>query len=359
MSKPSNYGPNFDIEDAFGGFLDAAAKLCFWAGMGAVVLSVGFLGFYFFHFLNGATGDEIAHASTFIPLMSKLLVAGSIAGAVGSTYLFWGEETLHAIQLIVAGALWFAPFLLPMMASGQNVTDTSGKALQAIQQGGTILGIISLGALVIELAIRMRARMIEGAKADSLKYGKGIKEEKNIQNRFMGKCWQLPYCRKFVRERCPIYHSRRTCWKERVGCMCEEEVIRNAMENRPIPKDAVAASRYIPVNNRITMGQKRERCRQCVIFNEHLKHKYKLFLPITISGFALLYVVARNPLLAWTGSLITQLDRLFGQVTLGAGSVKGQLGMLPFQELLLGCFMIVLLAYVLKVLEYVIFKLKV
>src|SRR5205823_3893098 len=125
-------------------------------------------------------------------------------------------------------------------------------------------------------------------KKDTLKYGKGIKEEQNIRNTFMGKCWQLPYCRKFVRERCLIYHSRRTCWKERVGCMCEEEVIRNAMENRTIPKDAVAAAKYIPVNNRITMAQKRERCRQCVIFNEHLKHQYRLFLPVTVAAFALL-----------------------------------------------------------------------
>ena len=140
--------------------------------------------------------------------------------------------------------------------------------------------------------------------------------------------------------------------------MCEEEVIRNAMENRPIPKDAIAAARYIPVNNKITMAQKRERCRQCVIYNEHLKHKYRLMLPVTIGGFVLVYALFRIPLLGATGELINKFNQVVSGATYGAASgVQGS--MIPFQEILLDCFMVVLLAYVLKVLEYFIFKLKV
>src|SRR5262249_14119457 len=150
---------------------------------------------------------------------------------------------------------------------------------------------VGLGAVLFDVITRVRIRVREGARADQLKYGKGVKEEKDIRNVLLGRCWQLPYCRKFVRERCPIYHARRTCWKERVGCMCEESVIRNAMSGRVIPADAVAAAKFIPQNHKLTMEQKKERCRQCVIYLEHQKHKYKLAMPAAIGGMAVVYIV--------------------------------------------------------------------
>jgi len=359
MSKPTNYGPSFNSEDAVSGFLDLAAKICFWAGMLAVAVSSGLLIFTFHHFLGaGAPNDEIAAAAGQIDVMSKVLIFGAVAAAIGSTFLFWGEESLHVVQLVVAAALGFTPFYMPIIFQvTDNGTATSGQALGAISKGGIVLGILSLVVLLVELGMRMRIRVQQGSRTEQLRYGKGIKEER-FQNKFMGKCWQLPYCRKFVREKCPIYHAKRTCWKERVGCMCEEEVIRNAMENRPIPKDSVAAARYIPVNNKLNAAQKRERCRQCVIYNEHLKHQYRLMLPVTIGGFILIYVALRQPLLGATGDLIGKFNEVVSHATYGgAQGIQGSA--LPFQEILLDCFMVVLLAYVLKVLEYVIFKLKV
>src|SRR4051812_32447382 len=102
MSKPSNYGPNFDTQDAIGGFLDTAARACFYAGLLALVVSTGFLGFTFFHFVS-ATGDTGGAANN-VQLLSKVMMAGSIATAIGSTYLFWGEEIMHAVQIIAAAA---------------------------------------------------------------------------------------------------------------------------------------------------------------------------------------------------------------------------------------------------------------
>lgn len=358
MSKPNNYGPSFDMEDAVAGFLDAAAKLCFYVGMLAVATAVGFLGFYFFHFAGMSNPSSEATALNNIGIFEKVIVAGSIAGAIGSCYLFWGEELLHGIQLLLAAALIFCPYYLPAITAAARNSEVGVSALEQIQKGGMVLGAIAVIALVVELGFRVRSRAVQGAKLDSMRYGKDIKSEK-YQNKFMGKCWQLPFCRKFVREKCPIYHSRRTCWRERVGCMCEEEVIQNAMENRAIPKDAVAAARYIPVNNKLSMAQKRERCRQCVIYNEHLKHKYKLALPVTIGSFALLYVAGRSPLLNFTEDLINRLNGILARMTDSSAPVVSAGGMGVFREIFLDCFMFVLLAYVLKLLEYFIFKLKV
>lgn len=367
MSKPpAKFGPHFDVEDTFGGLLDNAAKIAFYGGLICLAIGVGFLLVTYNAFASSITPPGADQALSNIAILQKLVLAGGIAAVVGSSYLFWGEETLGVFQLAVSAALWFAPLYIPgMLGSSFSPHQVAATSLAAIQLGGALMGTISLAVLVIDISIRIKERAREGARADQLKYGKGLKEEKEINNVFMGKCWQLPFCRKFVREKCPIYHARRTCWRERVGCMCEEEVIRNAMENKAIPKDMVAAARYIPVNNKLPMEAKKERCRQCVIYNEHQKHKYKFLLPVVVLGFIGLYAVLRAPLLAATGSMVENLDRIFKNLTFtadkgGSTAIKRLADSpLPFNEVLLVCVMIVALAYVLKLLEYLVFKLKI
>lgn len=365
MSKPpQKYGQHFDVEDAFGNILDTASRVALWGGLVAILIAVGLLLATYSAFAGAQPPGSIDQALNNVDMLQKLLIVGSVAAVVGTTYMFWGEETLGAFQLAFAAILWFAPLYVPSILGGGGfggVSRPGAAALAAIQLGGTIIAGIALCVLIVDIAGRVRQRAIQGTKADQLKLGKGMKEEKDIKNVLMGRCWQLPYCRKFVRERCPIYHSRRTCWKERVGCMCEEEVIRNAMENKVVPKDMVAAARYIPYNNKIPMEAKKERCRQCVIYNEHQKHKYRVALPMTVIGFGAIYVLLREPLLGMTGNIIGSFDKVFANLTFqkgGAITTKVQNAPLPFAEVLLICFMIVGLAYTLKMLEYVIFKLK-
>lgn len=360
MSKPGGYGPNRDLEDALQGALDSIARFLVYAGGLATIVSVGFL-IYTFIVFSGPSQASEAQAASNIEIFRKILMAGIAALGVGTTYTFWGEETLGVLQLIVAAILYLAPLFVPSLVSGGNVAPVGARALSALQVGGLILGMIAVCVLIVDATLRVRDRAQQGARADQLKYGKGLKEEKDIQNVFLGKCWQLPYCRKFVRERCPIYHSRRTCWRERVGCMCEEEVIRNAMENKPIPKDMVAAARFIPYNNRIPLEQKKERCRQCVIYNEHQKHKYRAVMPLTVLAFGGFYALFRPQLLEATGALVQKIDAIVGTATFRPDGTQrpGTFASGIFQEMLLVCFIIIALTYAMKVIEFLIFKLKV
>ncbi len=344
-------------------FLENAARLLFFAGAGAAIIALGFLGYTYFLFMGGGAPAGAHQAISNVELFEKLLLAGLLSVSVSTAYLYWGEETLGVLQIVAAGAFFFAPIYLPMIMGGGAVpSEVCQRVLAAFQLSGIVVGIFAIGITVVDIAQRAALRSKIGSRAEQLKYGKGIKEEKSIQNVFMGKCWQLPFCRKFVRERCPIYHSRRTCWRERVGCMCEEAVIRDAMAGKTIPKDAVAAASYIPYNRELTMPQKEERCRQCVIYNEHQKHKYKLLLPVTFLAFAAIYAIGRTPMLAMMEGMLDTLDRMIGRATFQERSALtatvSQSG-LPFHEILLVCLMVVLFAYALKVLEFAIFKLKI
>jgi hypothetical protein len=351
-------GSDRGIAEAFHDFLTGAARLLFYLGLLLGLGAAAFCIYYAMTFSGGMAQASEAQALSNIDLFQKLIISGMLAAGIGATYLFWGEELLSAILLIVSALLYFSPLLLTGMAGIQANNRVVQSALGTIQMGGTVLGALSIGVLLADVLVRIRLRAQQGAKADQLKYGKGIREESDRQNVFMGKCWQLPFCRKFVRDRCPIYHARRTCWKEQVGCMCEESVIRDAMEGKVISKDEVMAASMIPKNNRLTAQQKFERCKQCVIYNEHQKHKYRALLPTIIIGFIAFYVIFRIPLLSATEGMVNGMSRLVGRLTFQANSAD-KLVSAPFQELLLVCLLIISLTYALKVLEHLIFKVKI
>jgi hypothetical protein len=344
-----------DISDTLLDLIAGAAKLLLGVGALCTVISLALL-----MMLCASLSHDSSHATQAlqnIDLFGRILIAGVVGVAVGANYLWWGEELAAGLMILLSAALYFAPLYLPSVFGDSSTSTTMGAAFAAVQMGGTIFGAISLVSAVVQVAIRVRERMKMGSRAEHLKFGKGIKAEADRRNVFMGNCWQLPYCRKFVRERCPIFHSKRTCWKERVGCMCEEEVIRNAMENKPIPKDAVLAANLIPKNHRLTPEQKFERCKTCVIYNEHQRHKYKLMLPIIVAAFVLVYAGLHGPLSQGFGAMIEHVNRVIHNATL-TNSADKFIAPTAFVECLMFVCALMLLTYVLKGLEFVVFKLK-
>jgi len=346
-----------EVTEMLVGALTFLARLVMWLGLIATVIGVGFLVYYCVLY-TGPVPPKGGDPKDLIETFRKILTTGLLAFYIGSAYLFWGEGWMEMVQILLSVALFLAPTIGPMaMPSMTNsMTGIPMLSLVALRTSAMGAGIVALMVVIADVVSKVQTRMSQGMKADQLKYGKGIKEESDRKNVFMGKCWQLPYCRKFVRERCPIYHARRSCWREKVGCMCEEEVIKGAMENRAIPKDVVAAARYIPQNNKLSMLQKMERCRQCVIYNEHQKHKYRLMLPIVILVFSGLCALLWQPMLAGLGGLTADAERAFKNVTMGA-SITGQIPPV-LQQVILASVCLILLTYCLKLLEFFVFKLK-
>lgn len=353
--------------DKLAALLDALFRFFLFGGGLAAVIGIGGL-IYTFSASSNATGALAAQAQQNINLFGMMAVFGLSAVSMAVGYLHWGEEVLGPLILIAWALFFFSPMFLPSMMGVSAPNKIGQDALTALQQASIPMGVIGLLVVVGDAVTRTKSRVKEGSKADQLKYGKGLKEDKDIRNVFMGKCWQLPYCRKFVRERCPIYHARRSCWKERVGCMCEESVIRNAMEGRIIPSDMVAAAKYIPVNTKLTAEQKAERCRQCVIYNEHQKHKYKLAMPTAIGATAAIYVVFHDPLAKGVQSAMFGINKFVSKATLdpnkqGSGTDLRKTGMgtgdVAFNEVILVALLIVCLAYVIRMIEYMFFKAKI
>ena len=329
------------------------ARYAFWGGLVALVLSV-VITIYLMTIAGDATkAKQIADS---IGLFQKGITFGVILTVAGSAWLFWEEEMMVGGNLIGALILFFSGSIIKMaMSLPDNVGTSAGY--DSLGSGGQIYLGFALVILVVDIALRVKQRAQQGAKKDSLMYGKGVTEESDRKNVFMGKCWQLPYCRKFVREKCPIYHAQRTCWRELVGCMCEEAVIRVAMEGKPVSKEALLSGAAIPRNNKIPDSAKRERCRNCVIYNEHQKHKYKLAMPTVVVGYALIYILLRVPLSDAINRFLNNTNKEIG--TLTANQVRNIQTGDVFTQFLVGAVVIVALAYTIKIVEYALFKLKI
>jgi hypothetical protein len=122
-------------------------------------------------------------------------------------------------------------------------------------------------------------------------------EKEEPRNVFLGRCWNLPYCRPALRPHCPIYQrGSKPCWRIGVGCMCSEEVLLIAARNEGIEMKPIGGTQtrelfVLPtideMAKRLTPRQKSERCGKCVIYLYHQEQKYRCCV-----WFALAAVVA-------------------------------------------------------------------
>ncbi len=347
-----------------------------------------------------SAADHTAALQT-ITTLSLWLNVSLVVTVVSGALIFWEIEALGVIYLLVSAFLAFGlQFIIGAFFSGESAKLMSGDAskasLKEIQMMAYILGVPG-----ILLTLKTLAGKIFGRKNRDLaniSYGKdaGRTERKRPLIGAMAKCWELPFCREGIRIRCPIFHARTKCWKERVGCMCEENIILLAMGgNSPddpektqplnkhsgfIPigdllsknaeaKQAAIPTRVgprgvrIPTNPHLSEGQKRERCRNCVIYNEHQRQKYQ-FLSAPVTLFVPLMVIwqfdnFRNLI----GTTLGILDRLVGLVslqTVQSGHLKTEInGNLPIETVFIVCLTLVFMTWAQRLLEYTMFKIKI
>ncbi len=371
-------GPAQLKEDWFANIIEWAGGKVLIVGIVMSLLATGVLIYVTYYFgsnwVTAAPSDTagiqaLKDGTAMVQWGQIALIAGLILFGAGMALMFWGDIALPVTLFIVATVFftsnWWLDAVIGYRETSIESWDMVGRALFSLKLGGLILGIAAVILQVADIIIRIRNRTLFGSKETLMKYGSGVREDYDYRNVFMGKCWQLPFCRKFVREQCPIYHSRRCCWRERVGCMCEEEVIHGAMSGTVIPKDAVAAAKFIPYNKTLTAGQKAERCRQCVIYNEHQRQKYKLLTWAVPLAMVLFYLALRPGLLVWTQGLVGDFDKLMSRFTFsseGATEVvqtaaAGDPGLL--EEFVLFAILLFVFAQMMKVVEFCVFKLKI
>lgn len=358
MSQKQKKNTDREVFDALETVLTVIGRGLLGLGLLCTLLGGGYLYYVAIAAGNIDRGLEAQMVSN-VELISKLFYAGLAGIGVGGSYLFWGEEFTGIIEVAIAAIFFFAPAYLGGLSNGTAPNAAVTAATDDLRNGGLGFGILALLVFAFDIAGRIYFRSTQGSSLDSLKLGKDVKEEKQVKTQLLGPCWTTIYCRKFVREKCPIFLAKKSCWRELVGCMCEEEVIAGALQNRAIPKDAILAAKYIPHNHKLTDSQKRDRCKSCVIYNEHQRQKYQVAMPGLVIGFIILYLILRQPLTPAVQAAIFHVQHMAGNLSLDQKDPT----MNPeaadwLAQFLLAVGFFLLFSYITRLVEYMIFKLK-
>jgi hypothetical protein len=321
-----------------------------------------------------------------IDLASKGLLYGLGAGALMAAYVFFGESAAGYVILLAAAAVGLGvPFAFTSFG-GESLNPTKSVALArsfAAFPGAAVVP-AGIGALLVvrdvflRLVSGVRGRVVDSAKLD---FGKGAqKESRPVRTSILGKCWEGQYCREFIRVHCPIYQARAACWKQRRGCYCEEDIVSAAASRvQGVQLDMAPDQRYnfanpanpggvggggsAPVPPRriqLTEAQKRERCRNCIIYNSHQSEKYRLVMPAVLIATVVLCVVTFGTMRQYLGMGLVGIETLMNKLSfLPGSSVRVGRPSETVEWVLISAFIIMLVSKVLQTLEWAIFKLKI
>ena len=232
-------------------------------------------------------------------------------------------EILGQVLAVLGGIVFFlGPLVCGDVAArtglvGNYLFNTAAKQYLFL---GTVCLIPGL-FLVIRNAVW---RIIENvsAKIDSMKcWGdEETRKQQNQKRSIYGHCWDMAYCRDFVKKMCPAFKRKKSCWKIKQGCYCDEKTVLQAMLTNgrtDIQAKGILHSLGLDqmAEKRMTSKAKRARCKRCAIFLEHQRQKYRLATPLVFPTIGLLLLYFYNSLYAVIYALVIRTDKFMSILT--------------------------------------------
>lgn len=347
------------------------------AGLGLAYLLYGvFVG------LSGFSSWDLAKQRVMlgnIALAGKAMMIGLGVGSVCSAVLFWFDEIAGYVILIVAGVLGLGiPFAFPML--GGEIASKGVATALAVFPPASIAPAVVGGVLVLRDIFSKFNRAVQRRGADTdtsqLKLGASAKrEQKPLRTSLLGKCWEGSYCRDWVRPHCPIYQRRDACWRQRRGCYCEQEIVSAAANKSQggVQLEMAPSSQYNYANASapgstaapkifLTDKQKAERCRNCVIYNDHQSEKYRVVMPIAIVATLILCGLLSSVMKQGIQGSMTLIEQTVAKVSFSTTSesvVTLTRPPAPVEWGLVGAFSLMIVSKVLQTLEWCIFVKKI
>ena len=218
-----------------------------------------------------------------------------------------------------------------------------------------------------ELAAIQRANVKYGAKATrQTGVGQGATRQRQL---FLGRCWEGPFCRDNIRVKCPIYLQKRgPCWWYKKGCMCEESIVLQVMITADWREKSAEARRSLESGGsykNLSPEAKRERCRNCIIYNEHQRQKHKALTIVAIVAMPILFVLNFATVQGLVGHFLQSLDAMTRRFSYTSDSTgiralhnnNDAYGIIVW--VFVAAFGVILLSQVMKLIEYCCFKLKI
>jgi hypothetical protein len=352
-------------------YASTVAKLC-------MVVFVVALGYIIYAVFSGRLNAEVdPRILRNIVWMGKAL---AVSGAVGSLALALAtlDEVAYSVASGILGigliigtpALIISKLQQPQSPVGEAIgiwTRNAGFAICAIAALRVIYYIVET------IRTGPKARKQAQEEEEGRMGPKRVKRTQGVWSR----CWDLPYCHETIREVCPAYKERKSCWRFGRGCNCDpllvETMIRSGAARVGKGQDKVSARQQQTADDYLRealgAGQKsgsggppQERtieCKKCPIYGEHQRQKFNIANPIAIILTIVLLVLAYPILNQLYLASVHAMARAGSELTLtpetGVGKWIGYLDTPTVRVFFFGILSLFLLSYVLKLVEWAIF----
>lgn len=335
------------------------------------------LGYTLYGIFSGAArqleGEAVTRVANNWRLMGQVMTFTGFFGTLALCVLTFGEIAFAVVAGIIGAGLMFG---MPMLIAS-NIADPSANHAIVLNIWSKNAGMAILTVVGLRIAWAIVDQVIyattRGAKAaeDQVQPTKTKEKKKRRSGLLWQACWDMPYCHEAVREICPAYKARKTCWRFGYGCNCDpsliEQLIRTGGANvgKGVSGDKVTRQQQFvrsDLQADVSAGT-RERtisCRECAIFIEHQRQKFGVLNPVfivaTIVGLVFLY----KPFVKVYSSAMESLAQVAVRLTYGE-MVSPEQWVMELNTPTVRIFIYIILAtfamaYVLKFVEWAILK---
>jgi hypothetical protein len=307
-------------------------------------------------------------------LLTKVLLLASLVLVISAIGRYPGHPETGALILFV-GALFFfgMPFLIQNFG-GQGALDRRlarmGDPKAFLEGRYQLAGLIMLASGAVFLlvhgfltVVNMKGRRPQ-ANAEAMKTAQQVRKP---NDRFLGPCWMLPFCRDTDKKLCPVRASKKPCWRTGRGCYCDQNIILSISGGNAYQASRGGAG-YLSrsaatVQRPKTLREKREQCLQCPVYLHHQGQKYKLITPLAVAAAVGALVMYWSQVIDFYPQAMQAMGRALSGFSFGPSSngvpawaqdLATNQGMM---WVLFGVAALLLLSYLLHSLEWILYRL--
>ena len=301
----------------------------------------------------------------------KILEFGGIACIIGGSARFFYEEILGYLLLIVGAALyWGVAIMVGPVVQGMSLQagDLAVFAIRQVQTVGSVAVVLAVPFILVDFWAKLRG-VKRSPRGDAA--ARAAEKDEIPKSRLYLFCWQMPYCRDYLRQVCTAFEQRKPCWRIKSGCYCDENMILKVLQRSKTSKIPGFDQRYseaaVGLSKNLTPAQKRARCRQCFLYSEHQKQKYRMLSPLAFPGVIALIWIYLRPVKTLLAKALMFTDQFAGTVSFGPS--PQEVASTPWlnpsaisngvEWLFIICIGLILVSYVLRAIEYAVFDLQV
>lgn len=340
-------------------------------GIPAAVLSMSYLLFIVFgsklRAFGAMSAGDRAYLLQTVDVAEFVLRAASVVVVASLFVRYYFESAVGQLLALIGGALYFfSPAALAGLTLGAFLKI---PLYQSIVNEISLVGLIGLipgGFLLLRDTYQRIRQGIRARFASGHKWGdEEERVRKHCRRKAFEQCWDMAFCREYVKNVCPAWDKRKPCWRIKSGCYCDEGTIMRAMTSgaadNPSMRGIVQSLRMEKARrDSMSAKQKRMRCRRCVIYSEHQRQKYRILSPLVFPAVIVAFLIFRDRLTWGSMYVFHSTDRFMSFLMhqhQNSFSLAGEEHI--FVTLAMVWLWLMVVSYSLRALEYLIFDLQV